>query len=588
MIVKTYQLDIHSSCIPVVVHLSQYDSDFSLVFELYSSYGTFTIESGTTVEVRGTKSDNKGYSASATLDINNNKVTVAGDQQMTAVAGKNIFELTLWKNNKELNTANFIIDVEPAALDRDTIVSESKIMELLDVTDRADEIIEAAETIESSAAQIAINTQRIAIIEEEIADIGSGLSDEVTAALLNCFEHVAWIDEHGQDYYYALEAALLSIKIVGITAVFTQGSTVIHAGDSLDSLREHLVVTAYYSNYTSAIVSDYTLSGTLAAGTSTITASYGGKTATFTVTVSAPVTLSSITATFTQGSAVIHADDSLDDLKQYLVVTATYSDSTTATVPSTDYTLSGTLTVGTSTITATYSEKTATFNVTVTQSALLYNWDFTQSLTDTVQGVEATLHTGEDWEIPGKSEGTTLPVRSSAGVTFDNAQQLVRLLSTDVITSQYLSNKTVQIDVASFSSQYTPARQYGMRFLMVASQDSNGYNVFDLGCTYNAPQNSGSFGWRAYSRYGYDGRVDSTIFDSDINAINGHTVGIYFASDGKIKMYIDGVSKGTSAVPLDDVAYRGLQIGAGGRPSYGGCFYNAVITGARIYDGDIA
>ena len=36
----------------------------------------------------------------------------------------------------------------------------------------------------------------------------SGLSDAAKAALLNCFERVAWVDEHGQDYYDALYQAL--------------------------------------------------------------------------------------------------------------------------------------------------------------------------------------------------------------------------------------------------------------------------------------------------------------------------------------------------------------------------------------------
>lgn len=35
-----------------------------------------------------------------------------------------------------------------------------------------------------------------------------GLSDDVKQALLNCFAHVAWIDEYGQDYYDALYNAL--------------------------------------------------------------------------------------------------------------------------------------------------------------------------------------------------------------------------------------------------------------------------------------------------------------------------------------------------------------------------------------------
>jgi hypothetical protein len=73
--------------------------------------------------------------------------------------------------------------------------------------------------------------------------------------------------------------------LTSITAVYTQSGTV-YDTDSLDSLKSDLVVTANYEDGTSATVSDYTLSGTLAEGTSTITVSYGGKTATFNVTVS--------------------------------------------------------------------------------------------------------------------------------------------------------------------------------------------------------------------------------------------------------------------------------------------------------------
>ncbi len=150
MITYREKLNLSPGGIPLVIHISQYDQDFSLVFELYASKGTFTIDYGTTVQIRGTKTDGTGYSVNASLNTSNSVVTVTGDQQMTAAAGRNVFELTLRKDGKELNTANFILDVEHAALDRETIVSESKIMELLDVTDRADSIIAAAETVESA------------------------------------------------------------------------------------------------------------------------------------------------------------------------------------------------------------------------------------------------------------------------------------------------------------------------------------------------------------------------------------------------------------------------------------------------------
>lgn len=74
--------------------------------------------------------------------------------------------------------------------------------------------------------------------------------------------------------------------------------------------------------------------------------------------------LLSITAVYTQ-SGTVYDTDSLDSLKTDLVVTAYYDDGTSADVTSAS-TLSGTLTVGTSTITVTYQEMTAQFTVNVT------------------------------------------------------------------------------------------------------------------------------------------------------------------------------------------------------------------------------
>lgn len=134
---------------------------------------------------------------------------------------------------------------------------------------------------------------------------GSGLSEDVKAAILNCFENVAWIGNDGQDYYDALETALYPpANLSYITAVYTQSGTVYNT-DSLDSLKPDLVVTAHYDNSTYEIVTSYTLSGTLTEGTSIITVTYGGKTTTFNVTVTAapaaPV-LSATQGNITSGS----------------------------------------------------------------------------------------------------------------------------------------------------------------------------------------------------------------------------------------------------------------------------------------------
>ena len=124
-------------------------------------------------------------------------------------------------------------------------------------------------------------------IEDSTARSQSGLTDEAKQALLACFQNVAWISASGQTYYDALENALYPpANLVSISAVYTQSGT-IYTTDSLDSLKPDLVVTAHYSDSTTETVSNYLLSGTLTAGTSTITVTYGGKTTTFNVTVSA-------------------------------------------------------------------------------------------------------------------------------------------------------------------------------------------------------------------------------------------------------------------------------------------------------------
>ncbi len=113
----------------------------------------------------------------------------------------------------------------------------------------------------------------------------SPISQATKSALLDIAEHVAYIDANGQSRYDALDAALNAKALLSITAVYTQSVTV-YDTDSLDSLKSDLVVTAYYDDGTSAdVTSASVLSGTLTEGTSTITATYQEKTATFNVTV---------------------------------------------------------------------------------------------------------------------------------------------------------------------------------------------------------------------------------------------------------------------------------------------------------------
>ncbi len=142
MITHEITLDMVPGGKPPELRLNQYDSDFLVSFSLNARSRPFELEEGTTAAIRGTKPDGNGYSAEATVDRESITVLVTGDEQMTAAAGKGIFELTLYHGQKKLNTANFLIIVERAALDKDT-VSQSTIRELVNVLDNSAEIIAA-------------------------------------------------------------------------------------------------------------------------------------------------------------------------------------------------------------------------------------------------------------------------------------------------------------------------------------------------------------------------------------------------------------------------------------------------------------
>lgn len=163
MIVYTNNINMVSGGMPLVIHIGQYDSDFSLVFNLVNSKGAFTLQSGTTAEIRGTKTDGNGYSADATIDVSNSTVTISGSAQMTAAAGFNTFELVLKKSNKVLSTANFILDVERAAMDAGTITSDSVLKELNAIIAGAETATAAAEDAREAAGQAEAAAQTLEI-----------------------------------------------------------------------------------------------------------------------------------------------------------------------------------------------------------------------------------------------------------------------------------------------------------------------------------------------------------------------------------------------------------------------------------------
>lgn len=122
---------------------------------------------------------------------------------------------------------------------------------------------------------------------DNIPDSGmAAIPQSVKLAMDTLFSKAAYADDDAASSYTTFHAWATANPVSSITAVFTQGSATIYDTDSLDTLKQYLVVTANYSDGTTATVTDCTLSGTLTEGTSTITVNYGGKNTTFTVMVS--------------------------------------------------------------------------------------------------------------------------------------------------------------------------------------------------------------------------------------------------------------------------------------------------------------
>ena len=288
-------------------------------------------------------------------------------------------------------------------------------------------------------------------------------SENFKQALLTLAEKVAYIDGNGTTYYQALYDALYPpINVDYITAAWTPPvGYVVYSTDTLDSLKNELTVTAYYDDQTSAVLSndDYVLSGTLTPGTAVITVSYAGST----TTVNVPVVENSIdyiTASFTQGTSVIYETDSLDILVPMLVVTATYTNLNTVYVDYPDYSLSGSLTSGTSVITVTYSGVTTTFNVTVTA------WDYEWSYAD--GGLPATV-APNDWTwVNSTDSGHTVSFVANKGIHWVGYGGYIQLRPKNSETANSGVSEAI-VNFESISSQ--------TNFVVRLSNGTNGVQV---------------------------------------------------------------------------------------------------------------
>lgn len=316
---RSFSVNVTPGMMPPIVHVSEYDVGRAYTVGILDEQGNiFTIPNGTTATIEGTLNGSVGFTQSAT--ISNNQVSFTLSESMTAYSGKAWCKIKLVQNSQPIQTCAFVLAVDRAGVEADTVIGASGFEE--QIQDAVDDYLDnhgggvlpsggqngqalvsngqggavwgvAPFALPSGgqSGQALLSDGAGGAVWGTQQSSGSGLTEEVKQALLDCFENVAWANDEGQTHYQALYDALYPAappaSLVRISAVFNQGQHVIYETDSLNSLKPYLTVTAHYSDGSTQTVTNYTLSGTLTVGTSTIIVSYRDKTTTFTVAVSA-------------------------------------------------------------------------------------------------------------------------------------------------------------------------------------------------------------------------------------------------------------------------------------------------------------
>lgn len=381
----------------------------------------YSIPVGSTVKIQATKPSGLGFSESCSFS--DNVVTVISTATMTAEMGRFPCEIKITHNSDIIGSADFMFCVEKnphpdditdgtaASVLNDITVAFNDAMYQIQHSGGLTSAIKTAllncfqnvawingngQTLYNALSSALYAVTKVTLNAETLLFNSLGATQQLTASLVppDSLETVSWSSSDSSvatvsssglvtsvaDGSATITASVgnvsdtcsvtvLELAVQSISAVLNAGGHTFYVGDDISTIKPYLTVTATYNDSTTAVIpsASYTLSGSLSqVGANTITVTYEGITTTVSVTAVA-VQLVSISAVYTQGGGTVYDNDSLDSLKSDLVVTATYDDSSTATIASADYTLSGTLTVGTSTITVSYGGKTTTFTVNVTE-----------------------------------------------------------------------------------------------------------------------------------------------------------------------------------------------------------------------------
>ncbi len=150
MTTQEFNLDLIPNGISPIVHVSQYDEGQTWEFNIVKENQLYTIPAGSSITVQGTKNDDTGFQYSCTYS--GSKVYVTETQQMTVYAGDVKAELVIVNGDNRIATLNFIIRIERAPLNENTVISETTLPLIEEAAELAQHVDEVKGYMEMSEA----------------------------------------------------------------------------------------------------------------------------------------------------------------------------------------------------------------------------------------------------------------------------------------------------------------------------------------------------------------------------------------------------------------------------------------------------
>lgn len=145
-------LDVSRSTAPPIVFAKQGDSSSRYVnITITDSGKPYTLDSGITARIRAVKADKKA------VFIENNVIVAELTEQILAVEGYVIAEISLYKESSLLTTQYFYIAVQRSAVSDDEITSTNEYKALAEALNEASKAVDIASAAASKANSAADN-----------------------------------------------------------------------------------------------------------------------------------------------------------------------------------------------------------------------------------------------------------------------------------------------------------------------------------------------------------------------------------------------------------------------------------------------